>query len=126
MIFPANEYNLSRCPSSSLLVFANIQAGRKIKYQIVSHNFQKWTARIKIKTDLDGTRLNLKHIKQQIVWKSMNGKNQGLLNRSSEVRVHIFKHTLLKRLQLRRCIRNEARKSLTLSNDFIIVYWLIL
>ena len=59
-------------------IYIYIQGGRqKSTPQIVSDNFEQWTARIKIENDLQSRRLRLKHIKQQIVWKSMNGKKSG-------------------------------------------------
>ena len=54
--------------------------------QIFFHNFQQGTPKIEIWNDVERKRMTLKHIKNRTVWKSVNGKNQGMLNRFCEVR----------------------------------------
>ena len=67
--------------ASYVTIYINIQNGRKSRPQTVTDNFKQSSSNQNL-NDLVSIRLTL------------NGENQGLLNRSCEVRAHDFKYAI--------------------------------
>ena len=87
-----SDYSFSTSKCTYMCVKLHRYTGWSTKNtpQIIFGNFEKWTARMKIRNDSESRRLIVKHIKNQIVRKSINGKNEGLLNTSCEVSTQVF------------------------------------